>query len=161
MDGRPWASQDYWCISKQQPWRCNPIQRLQERRSARVLVLTRPMFLWNSGRCLSTRWDCTWSWAVRECAGSSCLPITTTVIRWSLGGSPLPIWYPKHTQTNASLLTLRLKELNFSSLFPSPLFFPWSISHISSWIFSKITLVFQDSSWPVLIVGPSGVESTE
>lgn len=59
-----------------------------------ALVLTRSMFLSNSGRCLSARWDCIWLWVVRQSVGSSCLPIIATVIRWSLGGSLLLIWYP-------------------------------------------------------------------
>lgn len=120
-----------------------------------ALVLTRSIFLSNSGRCLSTRWDCLWLWVVRRSVGSSCLPIIATVIRWSPGGSLLLIWYTQQMQTNASLLTHIFESVEWTSFSRS--LCVWSISHISSWKSSKVSLVFQVFSWPVLIAGRSGI----
>lgn len=53
-----------------------------------------------AGRCSWTKWVCASSWAARWRVASSCLHITPTVIRWSLGEYLLLIWYSQHSKRN-------------------------------------------------------------
>lgn len=90
------------------------------------------------GRCLWTKWACVWLWAVQQSVESSCLLITSTVIRWSPGRFLPLTWYSRHWRIN-NYNDLQL-EHDSGKGFIIYYSFRWSFNQISvylTWLRSK------------------------